>query len=265
MSDLTKAWKLYSLTSIIKSSISWLISDYYVVSFRKSGRTWLRMIWARILEQQYSKNINLDTQFMALLTKAPKLTFSHGGTTKTNNPLSFPRWLQRKKVIFLARDPRDVVVSLYHDYTKRHGGYTGSISSFIRDDNFGLPAIILFMNQWAKHLQSNQKSLLLSYEQLSANPAETTYQFLAFVGHSAPPEIIQEALSYASFSNMRAMEAQGTIADQRLLPTDKKDTATYKTRKGKVGSYKEELGVEDQLYVDQMVNEKLDKVFGYDV
>lgn len=265
--QLVYALRLYGLRTIAKSLFSWLISDTYVVSFRKSGRTWLRMLWARALQQQYGlRKINFDTQFSALGKVVPRVTFTHAGSTKVRNNVDFQRILRNKKIIFLARDPRDVVVSLYHDYTKRHGGYDKNISVFIRDKDYGFRRIVRFMNEWAETLKRREpeKVLMIRYEDLKKDDRQEFDRFLRFLGVSLSEEIKKEALSYATFGNMRQLEKNKVIDDPRLMATNADDLNSFKMRKGKVGSYKEELSADDICYLNEEIK-RLDRLFGYEV
>lgn len=70
-------------------------------------------------------------------------------------------------------------------------------------------------------------------------------------------EKLDEAISFSKFEKMHEMEREGKFGTKRLKPANKADIRTYKTRKGKVGSYKEELSQEDVYYVTEQVSKNL--------
>src|SRR3989338_3829998 len=110
------ALKRYSLKSICRSAFSSVISDVVVVSFRKSGRTWLRLMLSKVIADQYKmKELKLDTEYMTLFKSLPNVMFSQAGTTQTNNQLDFRKLYRKKKIVLMIRDPRAVLVSLYHE------------------------------------------------------------------------------------------------------------------------------------------------------
>ena len=59
------------------------------------------------------------------------------------------------------------------------------------------------------------------------------------------------------------LEMEGKINDYRMKPGNKNDPNSFRTRKGKVGGYKDELSQEDQDYIDNQVKENLDLFYGY--
>ena len=94
--------KRYGLKSFFKNVFSITASDAVVVSFQKSGRTWLRLMFGKILEEQYKiKKVRLDTEYMTLFSSLPNVLFSHGGCTKKNNTLDFRKVFKNKKVTLI--------------------------------------------------------------------------------------------------------------------------------------------------------------------
>ena len=250
-------------------------ADAVVVSYPKSGRTWLRLLVGRALASHYGlldaverdPDLLLRTERLARLAEAvPSVVFSHDDKphTKPTAEIETDKSdFADARVVFLVRDPRDVAVSQYFSLTKRtEGGYAGTISDFVRDEDLGPANHIAYLNVWARAEHPALK--LLSYEALQADTGGELVDVLAFAG-AAPmdPVTIADAVAYGSFDSMRAMEAQGTFKSGMLRPTDPSDPATFKTRSGKVGGYTEHLSDADIAHIDALIAERLDPVFGY--
>ncbi len=239
------------------------IADVYLISFPKSGRTWLRMLLAQYFSLKYNLKLNLDLYKMTFGKDLPNISTDprignyakHGGT----KPLSITKNLHQKKIIFLVRDPKDVLVSYFFEWSKRRKlGYQKSLSSFIRED-FTLPKIVQFMNLWGEEMQKRPDDfVLVRYEDLHQSTSLQLKRVLQFLDVAIDEALLEEAVSQSSFNNMLKMEASSKFgSDHRLTPTNKEDRNSYKMRKGKVGGYKSYFGPEDLTYINQRLGSLL--------
>ena len=94
-----------------------------MVSFGKSGRTWLRVLLSRVYQLQHGLGERAVIGFDNLHFQAdgvPKIMFTHDNYVKdyTGHRDSKADFYD-KKVVFLARDPRDVAVSQYFQWKYR--------------------------------------------------------------------------------------------------------------------------------------------------
>ncbi|RXG52638.1 hypothetical protein Avbf_14828 [Armadillidium vulgare] len=140
-----------------------------------------------------------------------------------------PNILDKAKVIYLARDPRDVVVSFYHfskfSKTKKT---TATLDEFVDDfmDNIVISAYWEHVRlAWEK--RNNSNLLFLFYEDLKENPNEQ----------------IKKVANYTSFNSMKKKSKDNPPAsfDKIFYDDSKKDKENNFFRKGKVGSWKEDL------------------------
>jgi len=261
------ALKKYGLKSFLRNAFSIVISDAAVVSFQKSGRTWLRLMFAKILADYYKVGeVRLDTEYMTFGKRLPNVLFSHAGCTLNHNKLNFRRMFRRKKLVLLVRDPRATMVSLYHDHTKRNFWYSGgNQSDFIRDKNWGLTKVLAFLNDWAAEIKrrKGRKVLVMKYEDLYLDTAGELKRFLNFLNFKYTDAMIADAVQYGSVDNMRKMELANTLKDYRMRPGSVADKQSYRTRKCKLGSFREELCKVDLDYIDSELAGKLNPMFGY--
>ena len=61
----------------------------------------------------------------------------------------------------------------------------------------------------------------------------------------------------------RKLEVKDHFKHDKLRPANLDDINSYKVRKAKAGSYKEELNEEDIAYMNQQISERLVKEIGY--
>ncbi|WP_083777056.1 sulfotransferase domain-containing protein [Desulfohalobium retbaense] len=238
------------------------------MSVSKSGRTWLRVILDYYFNTlNHEENINNNS-------KKLKFFYTHEFFEHRNNANFFEKVKGRyimpdniaksKKIIFLYRDPRDVIVSYFHQKTKRSSKRVNlNMSEFIRHPTYGIYSIIYVMNTWKKRLESHQWCHCLSYEELKIKIYDTLYSTIKFLSSNPVcSNSLNKAIDYATFEKMQKRETACLSKQGELLPGDPSDPESFKVRKGKIGSYTEELTEDDRLYVDQALNQ-LDPFFGY--
>jgi hypothetical protein len=81
--------------------------------------------------------------------------------------------------------------------------------------------------------------------------------------HAISEACIKEAVQFASFDNMRKMEAEGRFQSGVLKPANPADPESYKTRQGKVQGYLDYLSDEDLQYLNDEMHQKLNALYGY--
>jgi len=235
-----------------------------VVSYPKSGRTWLRVLLGKALCEQAGlddRNV-LDEATLARATGLRRIFYTHDGSAN-RHALHWQeldpdkRRYRHKRVLFLARDPRDVVVSAYFQATRRRDRFEGSLSDFLRSDRFGIRKVLVFYRHWHEARQTPRAFRLLTYEGLHADPAGSLARALDFVGAPPlPPEALARAVDFAGFERLRAMERTGYFESKRLRPGDPGDEESFKVRRGKVGGFRDYLEPEDLAYCDRVIAEQ---------
>src|SRR5213594_2298475 len=251
--------------------------DVIILSIPKSGRTWLRAFLCAYFCRRFGLEFTLRPGRYAL-PGLPRIVFSHDlfehrtkgdRWDRVRGKYLVPRReLRRAKIILLARDPRDCFVSLYLQITRRDPHAPSelrqkTVSEMLRDERFGVLAIVNTMNAWIDEFSRRNNFTLIRYEALRASPAEYFRDLLAMLGESTPDTaMFQEALEFSRFENMQKLEAAGAFDSNILHPGDVRDPESFKVRRGKVGGYREYLSLEDQQYAANALAE-LDPRFGY--
>ncbi|MGD2030854.1 MAG: sulfotransferase, partial [Gammaproteobacteria bacterium] len=155
-------------------------ADYTVVSFGKSGRTWLRVMISRVFQVKHDLStgalLSFDN-FHRRDSAIPTVFFTHDnyirdytGSTDVRSDYG------DRKVVLLVRHPADVTVSQYFQWKHRMKSrkvdlleFPGrdreiSLYEFLMDPKFGLVRAIDFMNLWARDIPSLEHFLMVRYE-----------------------------------------------------------------------------------------------------
>jgi len=236
-------------------------ADAYLLSFPKCGRTWLRLMLAKILVTHFELPVAdlLDLEKIGRLSPdTPVIKVTHDDNPMWKTPrelLTKKREYTNKCVIFLVRDPRDVVVSLYFHNTRRiKRKYDKSLSAFIREERGSFKSIINFYNIWADRKVVPKRFLLVKYEDMKANPLLEIQKILNFLQIvDVPEQLIAKVIEYTSLENMKQMEREGIFEGSALKSHDKFDPESFKARRGKVGGFVDYLYPKDIDYLNELL------------
>lgn len=257
-------------------------ADVVMVSFGKSGRTWLRVMLSHLFREMYGlppRMILGFDNFHNLNRSIPKIFFTHDNyikdlTGQSDNKQVF----YNKRVVLMARDPRDVAVSQFFQWKFRMKPAKVLINKYpARDSDTdifefvtggrggSMQAVIEFMNVWARESGKIRDFHLLRYEDLRAGPHRELRRLLDFMNVQASDEQVNRAVEYAAFENMKNMEGkkQFRLAGGRMMPGDKNNPDSYKVRRAKVGGYRDYFSDEQVDAIDKQVADTLDPLFGY--
>jgi hypothetical protein len=246
-------------------------ADALLISYPKCGRTWLRVMISHAMGLHFGVDdvdyLGTDVLEGARATRFPRLRVSHDGSPHWKTPRQVVRSKRRyrgKKVLFLVRGPRDVVVSMYFERSRRERAYSKPLADFLHESKGSLATIIRYYNVW-RHAREVPRGLcLVRYEDLHADTAKELRRIFDFLEvHDVSDAHIQEAVDFGSFGNMRSMEASDALGSGRLRARDKGDAESFKTRRGVVGGYGDYLDPEQIAWMEETILRDLDPWFGY--
>lgn len=227
-----------------------LQADAFLISFPKCGRTWLRFALSQYFARTLALPLEPDLQttfqvlpnfdrdpvrglpafrFSGRRPALPLILVSHRGYNR--------HWFQDRPVVFLVRDPRDVVVSAFFHATRHKHRFSGTIGDFIEDDAQGLGSYIAYLNGWAAGL-ANARCHVTSYERMSADPATELRRILLFLGQLPDEQALAHAVETSSFGAMRNKEQKTGIPGHRY---DLRDRESLRMRRGKPGGFTDYL------------------------
>ena len=260
-------------------------TDVYMISYPKCGRTWLRMMVGRAISVHFSLPDDEDVLFLRWDTKnhpdLPKIAVIHDDRPMLKTPQELStskKKYKNKDVIFLVRDPRDVIVSSYFEkkkrgdlfgenpYESRASSFEGSLDEFIAQKVGGFETILAYYNIWAQNRSVPKGFLLVRYEDVHANARHELGRVLKFLGlEEIGQNTIKQSVEFSSFKSMRRMESEGKFQTGILNPADETDQESYKTRKGVVGGFKEYLTANQIDALNEKMQSTLSDFFGYNV
>lgn len=234
--------------------------DLFLVSYPKSGSTWLSFIIANINIAMSNRNevvnffnihdfvpdIHLENRINDIRTSFPgyRIIKSHA----TLNP-------DYKKVVYLVRNPHDVMLSYYH-FVAAQNKFSGSLAEFVRSPQFGIDAWHSHLQGWHDSSPVGLRIYFMRYEDMKIDTVKTLTSMYNILGHKLPETIISEAVERASFSNMKKVESEWGWGNR---PAGEKMEFV---REGKVGEGSKELSKEDADYITRRTEPFL-KRFNY--
>jgi len=249
-------------------------ADVALVSFPKSGRTFVRVMLARLYQRQFGIDERELLRFAALRRaphSVPRLLFTHDG-----DAMRFPSQirLNRKaytgrKVVVLSRHPGDIAVSRYFHLKHRSNDPARQrlarqdLEDFVWTKNGGIPSIVRFLNQWADLARDRDDIMLVRYKDFVSDPEPTLRALAQFVGLNSDDAAIKNAVEFARFDNLKQKEREGYFTSRRFGPGRQGDEDSYKVRTGQSGGYRAQLSKDGQARVESYVRAHLDPSFGY--
>lgn len=240
--------------------------DTFLVSFPRSGNTWSRFLVCNLLSPDDPVNFaQLESRIPEIydVTDRDLRAFPRPRIIKSHESFD-PRY---KKVIYIVRDPRDVLLSYYEFQLKRR----------VITDDCTLEAFLpRFMESefepktgsWRDHVLSwiatrNGKKtfLLLRYEDMLADTQKAGTKIAAFLGLDRDAKSIARAVELSSADRMRQLEKEQS---RQWKETKKTRQDKPFVRKASAGGWKSAL---PEHCVAQLESEWGDvmRMVGYDL
>jgi len=256
--------------------------DSVIVSYGKSGRTWLRVMLSRYLQRLHGLPdgtlLSFDN-YRRLNPEAPCIELTHDNYLRYYTGAQGRRAdYYDKRVVLMIRQPQDVAVSQYHHWKhrkrshfKRMDNYPDdgtelSLLDFVLQPRGGLPRIISWMNEWAQEMDRVPSLHIVRYEDLRSEPEREFANVVAFLLGSADPDRIAEAVRFGAVGSMRQLEQTGFFANAGPSPMRARDPSnpdSAKVRRARAGGYREDFDDIQLEQIDGYVAAHLDPVFGY--
>ncbi|GFU26033.1 sulfotransferase 1C4 [Nephila pilipes] len=239
--------------------------DIYVVSYPKTGTTWLQEIIYLIqsnVDLDSARKLNLDERFPYI--EHSKTNFnevknmSSPRLLKTHLPYSLlPQDILQKqcKMIYVTRNPRDVVVSYYHfacmlKETQYKGTFEQFFQRFLLDRPTYGPFLLHNLEFWNHRHDKNV--LFLFYEDLKKDLYGSLKKIAEFLNRNLSSKELDAIKVYCDFKNM-AKNKSTALSENSAI--DGKASNFY--RKGQVGDWKNYFTQDMILKLDEKITEVL--------
>ena len=220
-----------------------LPDDTFLVSYPKSGNTWTRVLIANLLSPEKPADFRSINRLVPDPSSETKRHFTNMPRPRVikNHFVFDPRY---PRVMYIVRDPRDVVISEYHYQRKtRNIDDRYPLEEYVR--RFIAGETYPENGSWGEHVtgwlsarNGDARFLLLRYEHLLSDTVEELARIASFLNISASPERLAEIVTLSSADHMRKLEAQQGDASS-LMKGSRKDVAFI--RFAKSGAWRSDL------------------------
>ncbi|NXG13456.1 ST1D1 Sulfotransferase, partial [Grallaria varia] len=245
--------------------------DLLISTYPKSGTTWLSEIMDMIYHDGDVEKCRRDAIYNRvpfLEVKVPRIPSGVEQLENTPSPrlvkthlpvqlLPQSFWEKDCKIIYMARNPKDVVISYYYFYqmAKIHPD-PGTLAEFLETFLTGKAAY----GSWYDHVRGwwekrkEKKILYLFYEDMKKNPRQEVKKILQFLGKEVAEETVERILHNTSFQAMKKNPA----ANYETMPTALMDhSCSPFLRKGICGDWKNHFTVAQNERFDQHYQEHM--------
>nr|XP_008115266.1 PREDICTED: bile salt sulfotransferase [Anolis carolinensis] len=252
----------------VEKEFQMLDDDIVTVTYPKSGTNWMleilglvqydgdpswvrsRIVWDR------SPWIDTDTGLEKALTYSPPRRLSSHLQFQFF-PKSFLN--SKAKIIYVVRNPKDVLVSHYH-FSKSFKGFQDpgsmeeSLETFLKGD---MPFGSWFdhVRGWMK-LKDRPNFFYFTYEELLHNPQESVEKICQILGKTLNRQQIDSVLENASFQKMK----DNKMSNFSQAPDFDHNKGKF-MRKGISGDWKNHLTVAQNEHFDRVYQEKMQGIF----
>ncbi|XP_017031992.1 luciferin sulfotransferase-like [Drosophila kikkawai] len=244
-------------------------SDVFLVSVMKCGSTWMQeLAWLLLnkldyegalseygnVRNPYLEQSGVDTSVHADSIETCDKIQSNPRLIKSHLPAQFlPKeiWTQGRKTIYVARNPKDVIISTYHFF---HGisAWKGNLDEFI--DDF-IADKIAFNPYWTHlvdfyRMRSEENIFFVTYEEMIRDLENVVKRLSRFLGYKDLSDCeMEKLLNHLNFKNMKESKF-GNHTNFFKSAYETKDNFDF-MRRGIIGSYKDELSSEQVDKIDK--------------
>ena len=239
--DVAKKWKTspcflpdqYQLVANDILNFEVRSDDVWVISYPRSGTTWTQeMVWMlnNDLDYETDRTLNMSKRhaFLEKVMTLPDNILASDydecdSSLEKINKMPSPRflkshlpvqllpqqlWTIKPKIFYIARNPKDTVLS-YYKFTRNVKGYIGTFEQFAEDflagDIIWAPYHEHVVNFWTSSIEKN--ILFITYEDMAENLIDVVRKVMTFLEKSYSDEQLTELCKHLHVDSMRCNPA----------------------------------------------------------
>ncbi|XP_053566779.1 amine sulfotransferase [Bombina bombina] len=245
------------------------VSDVFLATYPKSGTVWTQQILSLIYSEEHrneSSNLFTSDRVPWIEFNIKNIDFESSPSPRlfaTHLPYSLvPKDLRNKigKVIYVIRNPKDVMNSLYHfepvlKHIQKSPSFEYLMEKMLKGD--------VFPNSWFDHVRgwyANRNDfniLFLKYEDMVMDLRSTVVQICKFLGKELDDKSLDAVVKRATFKNMKTDPLANKENDSNNYIN--KDKGSF-MRKGTIGDWKNIMTVAQSEKFDNIFEEKMKDV-----
>ncbi|XP_046448178.1 sulfotransferase 1B1-like isoform X1 [Daphnia pulex] len=252
--------------------------DVWLLTFPKCGTTWTsELLWllkndcnfetaakiqlhsrAPFLEMPYLSAVSGPMKnFLMTVDKVEKLPSPRVIRPHLPFYLLPPELLDTTKVVYVARNPKDVIVSYYfhHKLIKVHG-YTGTLDEFaeffINDEVVYAPFFPHILDAWSKRHHPNMHFMF--YEDMKKDLRGEIEKVATFLGKSYSDEQLGKLTEHLKFENFQKNESVNSESGKKFGAMNEDGRFI---RNGKTGDWKNHFSPELNSRIDEWIEKNL--------
>uniref|UniRef100_A0A3Q3E540 Sulfotransferase n=1 Tax=Hippocampus comes TaxID=109280 RepID=A0A3Q3E540_HIPCM len=249
-------------------------SDLIIISYPKSGTTWIQEIVDLLLHN----GDDGSSKRASIVKRHPFLEYcicyepsgldllkemDPPRVIKTHMPLQLVPagfWENKCKIIYIARNAKDTLVSYYHflrmsKISPEPGPWEGFIHKFMRGE--------LGWGSWYDHVKGyweereKRNILFLFYEDMKENPRREIERIMKYLDLYLPDDVISHIVEMTTFKNME----ENPMVNYSFFGKEIFDQTISKfMRKGEIGDWKNHFTPEQSAEFDEDYQKKMKNV-----
>ena len=242
-------------------------TDTYVCTYVKAGTTWCQQIVTLLLNggEQGAKSYGETVPWLEALCAPPSTPLASREAPgfadvkavdawqgprffKTHATVAdLPRGKAQVKVIAVARNPKDTVVSLFHHASsKPEFGFSGNFDDFLRvflAGNAENGSWFAHVNDWYRESRKSDRVLWLTYEGMIQDHEGAVRKIASFLDLDVTDEIVMRTVAHSTIDSMRSNK--------------KANIGLNHLRKGGIGGWRDTFTVSQSELFDKVYARKM--------